>query len=64
MHIFSAVYQVPTSMRLLAAVGAIVSAVSLPILVGIGAFFQVMLVAAAGIFAASIALFGRKTKVA
>ena len=57
---FSALYQVPTGLRLLTGAGAVVTAVALPLLLSSGSKLQVMLVGAAGLFAASVAIFGRK----
>lgn len=56
---FAAVYRVPTWARVLTGAAAIATAVAMPALVGSGNPLQVWMVAGAGIFAASIAIFGR-----
>ena len=54
-----AFYAVPGWVRLLTAAAALVAAACLPLLAGSASNFQTLLVAAAGAFSASIALFGR-----
>ena len=54
-----ALYAVPGWARLLTGGGAAAVAASLLMLVGSASNFQILLVAAAGVFSASIALFGR-----
>ncbi len=56
---FAAVYRVPTWARVLTGVAAMGTAAAMPALVGSGSPLQVWMVAAAGIFSASIAIFGR-----
>ena len=54
-----AFYTVPRWMRVLSGGAALIVAVSLPLIATSASIFQVLLVAFAGAFAASIALFGR-----
>jgi len=58
----NAYYAVPVWMRFLAGGGAAVVAVSLPMLAGSAHPLIVLLVAASGVFSASIAIFGRKAR--
>jgi len=54
-----AFYAVPGWARLLTAGAATVVAACLPLLAGSASNFQILFVAAAGVFSASIAIFGR-----
>ncbi|MBO9715352.1 MAG: hypothetical protein J7507_00685 [Pseudoxanthomonas sp.] len=62
MHRFIAFYRVPVVLRLLTAVAALATFLSLPLLLRTGSWPLAVPVAVAGVFSASIALFGRSPR--
>ncbi|AKC85945.1 hypothetical protein [Pseudoxanthomonas suwonensis] len=62
MHRLSALYRLPVALRLLAAVAAAATFLLLPALLQAGPWPLALPVAAAGAFAASLAVFGRSPR--